>query len=147
MEFKRTLTPGEVTLLGDRPEQRLHGIIDEALHRMSNVHDVQSVESRILSMMTKVKPMKSRDIMEAHNAVYGNSPITLAYTRFTINGMYQAGLLERVARGEYVKSATKEEQLETVKNQIMMIEMTGKITGREGSRYKQLCEKRTELMK
>lgn len=102
MNFKRTLTPKETKLLGDNPEQRLHAIIDVAFKRMSNLHDAQSVESRIVSLMSDVG-MNAREIMDAHNAVYGLSPISLSYSRFVINGMYQAGMLKRLGRGAYVK--------------------------------------------
>lgn len=102
MKFERTLTPIETNLLGDDPKQRLHAIIDIAFKRMSNMKHAQSVESRIISLIT-TKPMNARDIMEAHNAVYGLSPISLTYSRFVINGMYQAGMLTRKGRGAYVK--------------------------------------------
>ena len=145
MEFKRTLTENEVIMLGDKPEQRLHEIIDEALKRMSNVHDAESVESRIISLMTTVKPMKARDIMEAHNAIYRH-PIALTYARFVISGMYSAGLLNRVGRGEYVKF-DREAELERVNRQIMKIENTGQIAGREREEYNNLIAKRRELTK
>jgi len=102
MKFERTLTPKETKLLGDNPEQRLHAIIDLAFKRMSNMQDAQSIESRIVSLMTD-NPMNAREIMDAHNAVYGLSPISLSYSRFVINGMYQAGMLKRIGRGAYVK--------------------------------------------
>ena len=102
MKFERTLTPQEAKLLGDNPKQRIHAIIDIAFKRISNMQDAQSIESRIMSLMTD-SPMKARDIMDAHNAVYGLSPISLTYSRFVINGMYQAGMLKRIGRGAYVK--------------------------------------------
>ena len=141
MEFKRTLHPAEITLLGDNPQHRLHAIIDAALKSMRHAGDTNTIEGRILSLMSAT-PMNARDILNTHNAIYGNNAVTLAYVRFNIIGMYQAGLITRVSRGMYSK-VNKEDRLAAVESQIMGIEMTGKVSNNK--RYKALQQERREL--
>lgn len=143
MIFKRTFIPHEITLLGSNPDQRVHAIIDAALKCMKNSKDTTTIEGRILSLMSS-KPMNARSITEAHNAVYGNNAVTLAYVRFNITGMHQAGLITRISRGMYTK-VDKEARLASVERQIMEIEMTGKVSNNK--RYQALQQERRELMK
>lgn len=104
MIFKRILTPPELKLLGDSPKQKIHDIIDAALKRMTRSHNSGTVESRIKTLLTKTKPMNAREITDAHNALFGNNAITIAYVRFSLTGMFQAGMIKRESRGKYILS-------------------------------------------
>lgn len=103
MEFKRILTPEEIEKLGDNPKSRIHQIINDAFKHMGKADNLENIIGRFMSLMSSEKPMTARELMEAHNAVYGNIPVGISYTRFIISGMYSAELIKRVSRGKYVK--------------------------------------------
>ena len=104
MKFIREFTPDEIKLFnkGDLHHE-INSIIDRAINQRIAARDDATVESRILKVMSKTKPMTVGAIMDAHNALLFLKPISLNYTRSVLSNMLKAGLISRPGHGQYVK--------------------------------------------
>lgn len=98
MFFTRTLTTDEVKRLGDNPTDTLNAFIDQGINQIKG-----GVTQRILSVMDNKTPMTARQIMDAHNAVHGRTPVTLRYARVVLASMAKVSIIKRKARGKYVR--------------------------------------------
>lgn len=98
MIYTRTLTQGDLKLLGSDPLITLSKIIDHAL-----CVDPDTVQSRILLLMSQDQAMNARQITDVHNVMFADHVITIKYVRVVINGMFKMGLIKRLSRGRYVK--------------------------------------------
>ena len=100
MKFTRNITKKELTVIGDHPVRFINAVIDTALHELANG---KNASARILSLMSSRTTMNARQIKEAHNAVYGTTPVTVDYTRFVLSKMHKMGIITRKSRGRYLR--------------------------------------------
>lgn len=98
MQFTRTLTADETERLGNRPIETLNGFIDQCISQIK-----RDVTQRVLSIMDTKTAMTARQITEAHNAVYGRTPVALSYMRFILAEMTKVQVIKRKSRGRYIK--------------------------------------------
>lgn len=98
MKFTRILTADEIERLGNDPQRVLNGIIEEGIRQLKG-----GVTKRILSIMDTMTPMTARQVMEAHNAVHGENPITLEYSRYVLSAMAKLNVIRRKSRGWYIR--------------------------------------------
>lgn len=103
MEYRRKLTPPEVKILGDDPREHLHAIIDDALQRLYNAASKDTVESKVLNLISDDVPMTTSSILESYEAVHGEGSISLNYLRSVLQNLLRARLIKRVCHGQYVK--------------------------------------------